>query len=434
MAGSGDTIFAAATAPGSSITLLRLSGPNSRFALETMTGNLPEARRFSRRRLHDADGQLLDDAAAIWLPAPGSYTGEDSVELHLHGGRAVLAAVSARLLDLGLRPAAPGEFTRRAFINGRMDLTEAEGLADLLAAETDQQRRQALRQLEGELGSAVSRWRNELLDLLALSEAQLDFADEEDLGGDVFSGAILTRAAAVEEDIAKAISGAGNGERVREGWIVAILGPPNAGKSSLLNALARRDVAIVTAVAGTTRDLIEVRCDIGGWPVTFIDTAGLRQTDDEVERIGVARAEAAAARADLVLWLSPADAPSACPLSVAAPLAMIGTKIDLGPAPKNATLGLSTRTGQGLDTLTGWVQSRIESGMERSSGLVTRQRHRRLLMQCRDALAVARQPELAPELASEQLRLAVRSFDELVGRAKVDDVLDRIFGQFCIGK
>src|SRR5215217_5555329 len=349
--GSNDTIFAPASGHGrAAICVVRLSGGRSRAVLEVLAGGVPEPRRLALRTLRDEAGEALDQALVAWLPGPGSFTGEDQAELHIHGGLATRAAVLRVLAALpGCRPAQPGEFTRRAFLNGRMDLSRVEGLADLIDAETEAQRRQAYRQLEGRLGIAVERWRETLLNGLALFEAALDFADEGDVP-ETLEAEALAAMADVASQIEAALDQTG-GERLREGFSVVLAGPPNAGKSTLLNALARRDVAIVSAIPGTTRDAIEVRCDLCGLPVTFVDTAGLRDTNDPIEIEGVSRTRAHIEQADLVLWLAAPDCGDSgdnpgIPAGVAG--LRIGTKSDLAAPPAGADLTISAKTGAGL--------------------------------------------------------------------------------------
>ncbi len=431
-----DTIFAPATPVNGTITIVRLSGPAVRFVLETMAGAVPRPRHMTLRSLRDSAGNVLDRALVVLFPGPDSFTGEDCAELHLHGGRAVLAAIVAVLAAMqGLRPAQPGEFSRRAFLNGRMDLTEAEGLADLLSAETEAQRRQALGLLEGRLGEAVESWRARLVQGLALAEADLDFSDERDV-----PEGLLTRvrdaATSVAAEIDAALAGFTHGERVRDGYRIVIAGPPNAGKSSLLNALAQRDVAIVSDHAGTTRDLIEVRCDIGGLPVTFVDTAGLRDSDDPVEQIGIARAREAAAKADLTLWLEPVGSPVAAQQPVPGAL-RVATKADLGLQNHagGADIAISVVTGQGLPDMLETVTRRLDSQPQRMPSLVTRQRHAAALGRCRDALhRVVMADQASPELVAEDLRAAAAALGMVTGRISSDDVLDALFGAFCIGK
>ena len=300
-----DTIFAVASGAGqAAIAVMRLSGPDSRTMVAALCGRVPPPRRASFRRLHNAKGAELDQGMVVWLPGPASYTGEDAAELYLHGGRAVLTGVADAMVALGARPAEPGEFTRRAFLNGRMDLTEAEAVHDLIAAETEAQRRQALRQLDGALGTLYRGWADRLRLLLAQQEALIDFPDE-DLPPEV-EAQVLGELEALRGDVAAHLDDGRRGERLREGLVFAVTGRPNVGKSSLMNVLAERDVAIVSAIPGTTRDALEARVVLGGVPVTLVDTAGLRDTTDEVEAEGVRRARAHAAEADLVILVEAA--------------------------------------------------------------------------------------------------------------------------------
>ena len=300
-----DTIFALSSGrPPAAIAVVRISGPRAGEALKTLSGKIPAPRQAALARIRDPQSnEIIDEALALWFPAPHSETGEDVAELQLHGGRAVIAAVLAALARIeGLKPAEAGEFTRRAFENGKLDLTAVEGLADLVMAETQGQRRQAFRQLKGLLGDRAESWRQRLIQALALVEATIDFSDEADVPANLLAPA-LGLARELETEIAAALADGGRGERLREGLVVAIAGPPNAGKSTLLNRIARREAAIVSPYAGTTRDVIEVHLDLAGWPVTLLDTAGIRDTDDPVEMEGVRRARERAAAADLVLWV-----------------------------------------------------------------------------------------------------------------------------------
>ena len=435
-----DTIFAPASGAGrGAVAVLRISGARSAAIIAGMAGGLPPARRASLRRLRDpSGGEVLDQALVLWFPGPASYTGEDSAELHLHGGPAVIAAVGHALVTLGARPAEPGEFTRRAFLNGRMDLTAAEGIADLIAAETEAQRRQALRQAEGALARLLDGWSARLTRLLAHQEAAIEFADEDlpsDLGARAQAGAAELRA-----EIDAHLADAGQGERLREGIVVAILGAPNAGKSSLLNALAGRDAAIVSARAGTTRDVVEVRLVLAGIPVTLADTAGLRDAADEIEQEGIRRARRRAEEADLVLAVFATDvAPDAPTLAwVARGALVLANKADLAPAPEAIggvpPLTVSARTGEGLEAL----RARLEAEAVRLAGagdaaMLTRPRHRAALSEASAWLAGAEAAGL-PELVSEALRAALRAIGRLTGRVGVEDVLDVVFGEFCIGK
>src|SRR5436309_12889155 len=323
------SIFALSSGrPPSAISIVRVSGPQAGAALTSLAGRIPSPRMATRALQRDAKGQPIDDAVVLWFPAPASATGEDVAELHVHGGRAVLAALFAALSAFeDVRPAEPGEFTRRAFENGKLDLTEAEGLDDLIHADTDRQRRQALRQLKGLLGGKARDWRARIIEASALIEAGIDFSDEGDVPAELVAPAIA-RIQALLREIQETLAGQGRSERLRDGLVVAIAGPPNVGKSTLMNQLARREVAIVSPHAGTTRDVIEVQLDLDGYPVTVIDTAGIRETDDPVEQEGVRRARARAAEADLVLWL--ADAVAEVPLQGSgAPVWLLRNKIDL---------------------------------------------------------------------------------------------------------
>src|SRR5712692_2267044 len=323
------TIFAVSSGrPPSAISIARVSGPRAGAALTLLAGKIPAPRMATRALLRDRDRQPIDDAVVLWFPGPASATGEDVAEFHVHGGRAILAALFAALSGLeDLRPAEPGEFTRRGFENGKLDLTEAEGLDDLIHADTDRQRSQALRHLKGLLGDRVRDWRAQIIEASALIEAGIDFSDEGDVPAELIAPA-LARIETLLGEIQKVLAGQGRSERLREGLVIAIAGPPNVGKSTLMNQLARRDVAIVSPHAGTTRDIIEVQLDLDGYPVTVIDTAGIRDTDDPVEREGVRRARARASDADLVLWLLDAAHEKNLDGS-AAPVWVVRNKIDL---------------------------------------------------------------------------------------------------------
>ena len=426
-----ETIFAPASGAGAAaIAVLRLSGAETGAVLRAVAGRQPPPRHASLRRLRNAAGETLDHALVLWLPGPASYTGEDSAELHLHGGRAVVAAVADALAAAGARPAEPGEFTRRAFLNGKLDLVAAEAVADLVAAETESQRRQALRQLEGALGDLYRSWSARLLALMAGEEALIDFPDE-DLPPALAAAAAAERAA-LAADIAAHLADSHRGERLREGLVFAVTGPPNVGKSSLVNALAGRDVAIVSALPGTTRDALETRLILGGVPVTLVDTAGLRETADPIEAEGVRRARAHAAAADLVLALSEAGSPAPAREHGSVPVLAIATKTDLGGAVPPGALGVSAATGAGLAAL----RARLATAAERLTQAagpapLTRTRHRAALI---DALAALERVAPLPELRAEDLRQAVRALGRITGAVAVEDVLDRIFSAFCIGK
>jgi len=397
-------------------------------------------------------GAIVDEALALWFPAPNSETGEDMAELQVHGGRAVIAAVLAALAKVaGLRHAEAGEFTRRAFENGRMDLTAVEGLADLVAAETEAQRRQAYQHLKGLLGDRAETWRQRLIEALALVEAGIDFSDEDDVPKDMMARSLaLIRPLA--EEISKA--GTGQGERLREGLRVAIAGPPNAGKSTLFNRLARREAAIVSPFPGTTRDVLELHLDLGGYPVTVLDTAGIRETNDPVEREGVRRASEQAAGASLVLWVVDAAASECQTLQVPAIKVasdsaawLVVNKMDLVAEEtqrriesrfdtKEVVNFVSSKTGAGVDELVNAVARFAEGFFTPEPALVTRERQRAHLKETVLALAGAERAaqDGREEIMAEQLRLATRALGKLLGRVDVEDVLDVIFRDFCIGK
>jgi tRNA modification GTPase len=445
-----DTIFAPATAPGrAAVAVVRLSGPGTLDAVRALSGGVPTPRRASLRRLRGGDGELLDDGLVLWFPAPGSYTGEDSAELHLHGGGAVVASVLQALAALGLRLAEPGEFTRRAFENGRLDLAQAEGVADLIDAETEAQRRQALAQLDGALGRARDVWRADLVEALALFEAAVDFPDE-DLPED-----LARRARPVLDRLVLALSGAVAGvrraEQVREGFSIALVGAPNAGKSTLLNALARREAAIVTPTPGTTRDIIEVSLRLAGYKVVLADTAGLREAEDAVEIEGVRRARLRAAEADLRLWVvdaaGDAGAGAVPPDVLRAGDFCLLSKSDLpgGDAvgralAEAAALGLephriSAHQSEDVSALEAALADRVVAALGASEPpAATRLRHAALLSEAIERLESARALSDAPELAAEDVRLAARALDRITGCIGPEDVLDRIFSTFCIGK
>ena len=439
-----DTIFAPASAAGrAGIAVVRISGPAALAALQALSGRkVPTPRHLVRRDLSDANGDLLDRALAVQFPAPASFSGEDVVELHLHGGRAVLQAVLAALGEVdGLRLAEPGEFTRRAFLNGKMDLTEAEGLADLVAAETAAQRRQALRQMDGALVALYDDWRRRLIDAMAGIEAEIDFSDQ-DLPQGVFDG-LAAPLAQLADEIGAHLMDSHRGERLREGISVAILGAPNAGKSSLLNALARREAAIVSSIAGTTRDIIEVTLDLDGYPVMLADTAGLRATANEIEDEGVRRALARAQVADLKLVV--VDRANKVPgdevlgwLDGDALLVLNKSDLPAGSAGELAgkydNLALSVTEGSGLAALRQWLVEAVAArfGVGASAAL-TRERHRQALTR---ALAALRRGEGAKEaeILAEELRLGARELGRITGRVDVEDILDVVFAEFCIGK
>lgn len=421
-----DTIFAVASGAGrAAVTLLRISGAQAGAAIDAMCRR-PAARVASLRKLRDADGATLDHALVLWLPGPGSYTGEDSAELHLHGGRAVLSAVSETLVHLGARPAEAGEFTRRAFLNGRMDLVEAEAVADLIAAETRSQRAQALRQMEGGLGDVLHGWAGQLTRLLAQQEALIDFPDE-DLPPEV-EASMLGEISCVLAEISAMLDDGRRGEKLRDGLVFAIIGPPNAGKSTLVNSLAAREVAIVSETPGTTRDVLEVRLDLGGVPVTLLDTAGLREARDPIEAEGIRRARARMAEADLVVQVT--DDGFFETIDVAEVI-RVHTKADLGGG---EGLAVSAATGAGMDGLRDALAAaahRLTQG--EGPPPLTRARHRAALSQAAERLEAALDAPL-PELRGEDLRMALRAIGRITGIVGVEDILDQVFRQFCIGK
>jgi len=439
-----DTIFALSSGTGrAGLAVIRLSGPAAGATLECLSGRpLPRSRQATRAILRDpAAGDLLDDGLILWFPAPRSYTGEDVVELHLHGSVAVVTAVlDALAAQPGLRSAEPGEFTRRAFLAGKIDLTAAEGLIDLIDAETDGQRRQALRQADGALGRKYDGWRSRLVKLLAHFEASIDFVDEPI--PDTLEVEIRRIILGVKNEISQHLDDNRRGERLRDGVHVAILGAPNAGKSSLLNLLSQRDASIVSSIAGTTRDVVEVRLDLSGYPVTLADTAGLSNSGGVIEAEGVRRARARAEQADLKLVLFdrtvPADAPSYDLID--SNTIVLFNKSDLVNDEVHETVDalaqftVSVKTGEGIDSflysLSAAVRERIGFG---DAPMITRSRHRSALSACRDALIRATvTPE--SELAAEDLRLAVRALGRITGSVDVEDLLDIIFRDFCIGK
>ena len=412
--------------------MLRISGPHAATALTSLAGSLPAPRRASLRPIRDAQGAELDRAVVLWFPGPATATGEDVAEIHAHGGRAVVRAIEAALVALpGLRRAEPGEFTRRAVINGRMDLAEAEGLADLLAAETEAQRRHAHARSTGALSQAVEGWQAELLGISAQVEALLDFSDEDDVGAERGAvAAIGARVDALAQAMADALA-VPPAERLRDGLLVVIAGPPNAGKSTLLNALAQREAAIVSPLAGTTRDVIEVPLAIEGVAFRFADTAGLRgSTDDAIEAIGIARAEVLVAASDLLLWLgAPQDAPHH------PHICRVRAKADLGAAAEPGVAEdviLSARTGEGMAQLREWIVTHARMLLPGEGEIALDQRHRQLLGEARDALRGEWRGDLL--LLAEQLRMARLAVDRITGRAGTEAMFDALFGRFCIGK
>jgi tRNA modification GTPase len=449
------TIFALSSGrPPAAVAVVRICGPRAGRALETLVGRMPQPRRAALARVRDpADGEVIDEALALWFPGPNSETGEDMAELQVHGGQAVIAALLGALGRIeGCRMAEPGEFTRRAFLNGRLDLTEVEGLADLIAAETPVQRRQAFRQLKGLIGDQAENWRRRIIEALALVEVRIDFSDEADVPEDLL-GPALQAAQQLRDAIAAALADGGRGERLRDGLVVAIAGPPNAGKSTLLNRLVRREAAIVSPYPGTTRDVIEVHLDLAGYPVTLLDTAGIRASDDPVEQEGIRRAAQRAAAADLVLWIIDSQAielsTQNCPENSAKTECwLVRNKTDLAgdklwinceyqSASYRKHFAISAGTGTGIEALIGALAEFAQEYFSATeSGLVTRARHRRALEETVSALgrALAQSKSGSEELIAEDLRSAATTLGRLTGRVDVEDILDVIFRDFCIGK
>lgn len=457
------TIFALSSGrPPAAIAIVRVSGPRANVAMQLLAGRIPSPRVASRALLSDRNQRPIDDAVILWCPGPKSATGEDVAEFHVHGGRAVVAALLEALSSIeGLRPADAGEFTRRALENGKLDLTQAEGLDDLIHADTDRQRRQALRQLKGLLGDKARDWRARIIAASAMIEAGIDFPDEGDVPAELMAPA-LQKIAQLHREIEDVLAAQGQSERLRDGLVVAIAGPPNVGKSTLMNRLARRDVAIVSPRAGTTRDVIEVQLDLDGYPVTLIDTAGIRETDDPVEQEGVRRARARAADADLVVWLTDRDG-DVPTVDGTAPVWIVRNKIDLdarnfdaagcgidaanpgqaGPGLATelrqggfgVSLAISAARGDGMAALgaalAGFAGDYFGSG---ESGLITRTRQRAMLRATADMLRSISGVGLGEELVAEELRGAADCLGRLLGRIDVEDVLDAIFREFCIGK
>lgn len=427
-----DTIFALASARGKSgVAVVRISGPSAVSAAIQLAGTLPQPHRTALRVLRDANGDELDQALVLRFAAGHSFTGEDVVELQLHGSAATINAVLRYLEELpDLRPAEAGEFTRRALENGQLDLAQVEGLADLIDAETEAQRKQALRVLSGAIGAASEVWRRKLIRAAALLEATIDFADEE-VPVDV-TPEVLELIDAVAGDLKVEIARTNMAERIRDGFEVAIIGAPNVGKSTLLNALAGREAAITSEFAGTTRDVIEVRMDLRGLPVTVLDTAGLRQSEDVVEAIGISRARDRAAGADLRVFLIEGDLPRDVPRQPDD--IVVAAKGDLWPSDGPSVSG---KTGAGVVELMDRIAT-ILSARSANPGIAIRERHRAAMQRASESLEFARiELEDGPdrsELAAENLRSAIRALDSLVGRVDVEDLLDEIFASFCIGK
>ncbi len=446
------TIFALSSGrPPAAIAVVRVCGSKASLALEKLIGRVPPPRQATLARVRQpGSGEVIDEALALWFPGPHSETGDDMAELQLHGGQAVIAAVLEALGAIdGCRLAEPGEFTRRAFENGRLDLTEVEGLADLIAAETPAQRRHAFRQLKGLIGDRADAWRKQIIEALALIEAQIDFSDEADVPEDLV-GPALYAAQQLRCEIGEALASSRSGERLREGLVVAIAGPPNAGKSTLLNRLARRDAAIVSPIPGTTRDVIEVHLNLADYPVTLLDTAGIRDSSDPLEQEGVRRALARAETADLVLWVIDGSASDGAPHpkpenSIKSEIWVLRNKADLAvdklcissESGSTKTFAISAVTGAGMDALISALAAYAGDffGATESS-VVTRKRHRVALEETVAALdrALSYSATGTEELIAEELRFAATRLGRLTGRVDVEDILDVIFRDFCIGK
>jgi tRNA modification GTPase len=438
-----DTIFALSSGrPPAGVAVVRVSGAQARTALQRIAGGVPPGRRAVLADFRNAAGVVIDRGLVLFFRGPASFSGEDCAEFHLHGGRAVVDALSRALLEIGrMRPAEPGEFTRRAFLNGKMDLVEAEALADLVNAETEAQRRFAVASAGGVQSELYAGWRKRIVHARAMIEAELDFADESDVPGSV-SGEVWADMAGLADEIEQHVEGFHRAEMIREGFSVVIIGAPNAGKSSLLNALARREVAIVTDEPGTTRDLVQVALDLHGVKVIVTDTAGIREGAGKVEAIGIERARASAAEADLVLVLEDISAPTRVALpEAAAETLRIGSKADLigadyeRPLPSGLDLLISVPNGIGLDELMAAISTRAETAIGSGDYLLpARARHVALLKQAIRCLRAGVVEGSGLELRAEELRRAAEAFGKIAGTVDVEEVLGVIFSEFCIGK
>ncbi|MEI4261532.1 tRNA uridine-5-carboxymethylaminomethyl(34) synthesis GTPase MnmE [Roseovarius sp. D0-M9] len=427
-----DTIYAMSSAQGKAgVSVIRVSGPSAHAACLALCGDIPPMRQASLRTLRDANGVPLDQALVLTFAAGSSFTGEESVEFQVHGSSAVVSAVTAALSEMtDLRMAEPGEFTRRALDNGCLDVAQIEGLADLIDAETEAQRKQALRVLSGDLGLRAEGWRRDLIRAAALVEATIDFADE-DVPVDV-SPEVSALISGVMTDLRREIAGTEVTERIRTGFEVAIVGAPNVGKSTLLNALAGRDAAITSDIAGTTRDVIEVRMDLAGLPVTLLDTAGIRETEDKVEALGVELALRRASAADIRVFLIEPTDPE--------PVGRMDGDIVLiskGDSQRGKYPGVSGKTGAGIDSLVAEISS-VLSQRAANAGVATRARHREAMQRGASTLENAQEllkgGEATADIAAEEIRTAVRALDSLVGRVDIENILDEIFASFCLGK
>ncbi len=440
---SAETIFALSSGNvPSGVAIIRISGSGVRFAFETMIGSVPQNRKAALRNISDSSGILIDRGLSLFFQSPGSFTGEDCGEFHIHGGRAVVDAVLRELRSFeGFRLAEPGEFSRRAFENGKLDLSEIEGLSDLIAANTKEQHIQALNLSSGRSKELYSDWRTRLIRLRALLEAELDFSEEDDVSANLDHSFIVDLSVMAGE-ISDHLDTSRSGEIIRDGFRVALMGAPNSGKSSLLNALAKRDVAIVSEIAGTTRDVISVNLNIGGYEVVFFDTAGIRDTVEVIESIGISRALEIGKSADLAIWLDPLDEEfkTSIPLEhkFDDALLRINSKSDLvdDDFPANDNICISTKTGLGLSVFEDVVLQRLKSSINVNSGLfVARLRHKFLLTKSLAFLEMVLNTDDIPvEIVTEHLRLASDQLGKIAGKIDVENMLDVIFGEFCVGK
>jgi tRNA modification GTPase len=438
-----DSIYALSTPIGrAGVAVFRVSGPRARHGLEMLAGTLPAPRRASLRRIRDpASGETIDEGLVLWLPRPASFTGEDMAEYHMHGSRAVADGMIAALGSLpGYRLAEAGEFTRRALANGRTDLVAVEGLSDLLSATSAAQRRQALFHMEGDASRTFMDWRSDLVWCLARVEGAIDFAEEDQIGIVALTG-VAERLVRLAGSLAAALAAASAGESLREGFRVVIAGPPNVGKSALLNRLVAREAAIVTDIPGTTRDPIDVTLDLGGLPVVLTDTAGLREmSDDPIERMGMDRTVARSRAADLVIWLQAPDVETiGRPPSIDSEPLWVWNKVDLGPMPATMPFGavaVSAVTGEGVERLMRALRDRLAGRLGEEPALITRARHRDAITACHAEVSATARLLAAGrlELVAEHLRRAARAMERLLGRIDSEDVLDVVFREFCVGK